>query len=182
VRLQARDQHVCVVETVGLEPTAFCLQSRTRGFSDQAFCTSSQARGRFSSTLLSTVVPCRAMQCGLSVDSARIPGLMPAPGSERWAAPVTDQGAGAWADPGPGRLQSWRVGGTSPYVTAIYWVDRARFPTLSLSTTWRPTPPTSEYSHSRSSGATWGSERRRGRCAVDVYTPPFQKGAHDRLP
>ena len=99
-----------LVETMGLEPTAFCLQSRTRGFADQGFCTSSQVRGRFTSTLLRTVVPCWAMQCGLCVDSARSGEVTSTPGSGRWGALVTDQRAGAWEQSGTPRLQSWRVG------------------------------------------------------------------------
>ena len=48
---RASDQHFYVVETVGLEPTAFCLQSRYRTSPDQRFCALSQVRGHFSSTM-----------------------------------------------------------------------------------------------------------------------------------
>ena len=48
---QAPDQHFQVVETVGLEPTAFCLQSRDRSRPDQRFCASAQVRAHFSITM-----------------------------------------------------------------------------------------------------------------------------------
>ncbi len=73
---RASDQLFYVVETVGLEPTAFCLQSRSRLFADQRVRASSEVSGHLSSTLRSTVATCRAMKCGLCVDSRRLSGVV----------------------------------------------------------------------------------------------------------
>jgi hypothetical protein len=47
----APDQLFLVVETVGLEPTAFCLQSRCRRSPDQGLFALSQVTADFSFTL-----------------------------------------------------------------------------------------------------------------------------------
>jgi hypothetical protein len=114
---------------MGLEPTTPCLQSRTRGFADQVFCTSSQVRGRFSSTLLRTVVPCWAMECGLCVDSVGVQGTPTAPVWRHSGTSITHRASEAWHGPNTARLNSRRVGGTPPWVTVIYWVRGGRYPT-----------------------------------------------------